>query len=137
MLFNVLSRILGGALITRNITKSDIDSIYELYSLEGWKGFTKEVVEKLFHSSYWVIVEDGDKIVGFGRYLTDHTLTMYLCEILVSKPYRGNGIGKMIINEMFQRHSHLRMDVLSDADSFYEGLRFRHLGKAYRRYRSE
>ncbi len=124
-------------MITRKIKESDVDKIYELYRLEGWKGFTKEVVKKLFHSSYWVIVEDGGRVVGFGRYLTDNVLTMYLCEILVSKECRAQGVGKAIVNEMFHRHSDLRMDVLSDADPFYEGLRFRHLGKAYRRYRNE
>ncbi len=122
-------------MIIRDIKGTDTHAIYKLYNLEGWKNFTKKLVEELYSNSHWVIVEDEGEVVGFGRYITDGVLTVYLCEILIEENHRRKGIGSAIIEEIFNRHKDLRIDVLSDADEFYDSLEFRHLGKAYRRYK--
>ncbi len=124
-------------MVIRDIRASDIDGIYNLYHLEGWKYFSKELIDSLSVSSRWVVVEEDNKIIGVARYLTDNNITVFLCEIIVSEENRRRGIGSAIIDEIFNRHVDLRIDVLSDADEFYDSLRFRHLGKAYRKYRNE
>lgn len=50
---------------------------------------------------------------------------------------RQKEIGKQIIRQIFDRHSGLRMDLLSDNDEFYTQLHFRDLGKAFRVYEEE
>ncbi len=124
-------------MILRNIKECDIEKIYKLYEMEGWKSFTLDLVKKFFSTSNWVIVEDNDEIIAFARYITDSVLTVFLCEIIVHKDHRRKGIGKMIIDEIFEQHKDLRIELISDEDEFYQKLGFRNVGNGYRRYQSE
>ncbi len=124
-------------MMLRNIKENDIEKIYKLYEMECWKSFTLDVVKRFFNTSNWVVVEDNDEIVAFARYITDSVLTVFLCEIIVHKDHRRKGIGKMIIDEIFEQHKDLRIELISDEDKFYQKLGFRNVGNAYRRYKSE
>ncbi|MDQ0221811.1 GNAT family N-acetyltransferase [Streptococcus moroccensis] len=121
-------------MIIRHIKEQDLDTIYQLYSQEGWKTYTTEMIESLVNNSYWKIVEDNGEVCGFARYITDHVLSIYLCEIVVAQNRRRQGVGQMLIEAIFQSHPGLRMDLSSFEDGFYEQLEFRAIGTAYRKY---
>ncbi|MGT2667480.1 GNAT family N-acetyltransferase [Streptococcus rifensis] len=124
-------------MITRSIEVQDLEPIYQLYSQEGWKTYTTEMIERLVDNSYWIIVEDKGEVCGFVRYITDHVLSIYLCEIVVAQNRRRRGVGQMLIEAIFQTHPGLRMDLSSFEDDFYEQLDFRSIGTAYRKYGAE
>lgn len=121
-------------MLYRDIKEDDIEEIYNLYKSEGWGTYTKDLINRLVTKSRWVIAEEDNNIYGLARYLSDDVLSIYLCEIIVSKMFRGQGIGKSLIMEIFNRNANLRIDLLSDNDEFYKKLKFRELGTAFRAY---
>ncbi len=123
----------------RDIMVSDVDEIYNLYKLEGWNSFNKNLVEKLIGDagSKWSVAEQDGEIVAFARYLTDNVLTVFLAEIIVKQAYRKQGIGKLIIDDIFAKNPNQRIELITDTPKFYERLKFRDVGKAYRRYQNE
>ena len=124
-------------MIFRQAKETDIKRIHELFLEEGWKTYTEDLLKKLLNNSNWIIAEENNKIYGFARYISDNVLSIYLCEILVDKDLRGREIGKLIIKKIFEDNPGLRMDLLSDSDSFYKKLNFRELGSAFRAYGNE
>lgn len=117
----------------RHANHSDEEQIFELYKNEGWQSFSKsKIVELLKTSSYLVITED-EKIVAFARYLTDGIMTTFLAEILVLPTFRGQGLGRMLIEEIRNRAHGTRLELISEADDFYEHLGFRKVGTGYRK----
>lgn len=59
-------------------------------------------------------------MAGFIHVLSDGELQAYISLMAVVAGRRGQGIGTRLITEAFARSGAARMDVLSDADGFYE-----------------
>lgn len=118
----------------RKITIDDLDQIHALYRQVKWQRYNEELLRDLISSSQWVGAFDAEKLVGIARYLTDGYLTVFLCEIITDPAYRRRGVGRSLIDEIFQRHPDLRIDAISEVDLFYEDLGFKLLGNGYRRY---
>ncbi len=123
----------------RYAKESDVDSIYYIYEKEGWLSFNKDMVKKLVvdSNSIYLVVEKDNQIIGFSRYLTDNVLTVFLAEIIVDQEYRNQGIGKCMVDEIFKLNKDQRIELITDNPKFYERLKFRKVGDAYRRYRKE
>jgi len=47
---------------------------------------------------YGVYLTETDELIGFARCVTDFSTTFYLADVIVDEKYRGNGIGKAIVN---------------------------------------
>lgn len=126
-------------LIYRDVKESDVDEIYHLYQLEGWASFDRGLVDKLVLSSdsMWVVAENQGEVLGFARYLTDGVLTVFLAEIIVKEEYRRMGIGEKMVERIFLENPKQRLELATDSPEFYEALKFRHIGRAYRRYKGE
>lgn len=45
------------------------------------------------HSVCYGVISDN-KLIGLGRIVTDHATILWICDIIVHKRYRGQGIGK-------------------------------------------
>lgn len=116
----------------RGIEASDCQELFDLYQEEGWLSFSQEKIQALIHHSEWLIAVEAGEILGFARYLTDHVITLYLCEILVRKKARKQGIGKLLIEELRKNYSGLRIDLISEEDPFYQNLHFSDKGTGYR-----
>ncbi len=123
----------------RYANESDVDSIYYIYEKEGWISFNRDMVKSLVvdSNSVYLVVEKNNKIIGFSRYLTDNVLTVFLAEIIVDQKYRNQGIGKCMIDEIFKLNKNQRIELMTDNPKFYERLKFRKIGDAYRRYQNK
>ncbi len=118
----------------REARKDDYGRLLELCVLEGWKT-QKDRPENFFaalDSSLSLVYEKDDKIVGFARAISDGHLTTYLCELVVDKEYRHQGIATSLIDEVFNRYPEGRMELLSSCDIFYEKLGFNKVGNGFR-----
>ena len=111
---------------------SDGPVLFQLYSQQGWNSFSQELLEQLLTASHWLIVEQEGQIIGSARYLTDGLRTIYLCELLVKAEYRRQGYGSQLMAELRRRYPGLRIDLISDADAFYDSLQMRQRGMGYR-----
>ena len=70
---------------------------------------------------------DKNKLIGFARAITDYTTNYYLCDVIVDEEYRGEGIGKKIVETLINDEEliHLRaLLITKDAKKFYEKFGF-------------
>jgi ribosomal protein S18 acetylase RimI-like enzyme len=84
----------------------------------------------LLNSETYVCESQG-AICGYVRALVDG-FGIYVSELYVAPPYRGNGYGKQLL-EMI-RHTHADEDVyvLSDEDPYYEKLGYTRVGSVFK-----
>ncbi|WP_367007658.1 GNAT family N-acetyltransferase [Streptococcus sp. ZY19097] len=120
-------------MIIRQPKIDDSVQLYQLYQAEGWKSFTPDKIEQLLQTSCWFVLEVEGEICGFVWYLTDGVLTTYLCELLVSKKHRHKGYASLLLTELGHHHPKTRLDLVSEADDFYEHLQFRIIGTGMRK----
>ena len=111
---------------------SDGPALFQLYAQQGWNSFSQEVLEQLLTASHWLILEQEGQIIGSARYLTDGLRTIYLCELLVKAEYQRQGYGSLLMAELQRLYPSLRIDLISDADAFYDSLQMRQRGMGYR-----
>ncbi len=84
------------------ITKGPEKDLAQLYREAGWLtpsesddlAFLKTVIQ---NSAVFVGVFYNEKMIGMGRALSDLSSDAYIQDVTVLKAYRGNGIGKKII----------------------------------------
>jgi len=124
----------------RGWTESDFAAIQRLSSAEGWptpQDRTAEAMAAWCRSWPALVATHGEDVVGFLRALTDGAVTTYVCEILVDLDWRGQGIGRALIEACHPLCPSTRLDLLSGgtADGFYEAngfRRFQGFRKSYR-----
>ena len=108
----------------------DFSMIQALNKAEGWTNLvenhlnTKEAWE---NSNVAYVVEKEEKVIGYVRGLTDKSISLYICELLINKKYRGLGLGKEMIRFLHHLYPNTRMELLANSSSrsYYEGLGFR------------
>ena len=81
----------------------DIPSIHHFLSEEAYwcQGIPLPVVEKAInHSLCFGINHDIQPRlqVGFARVITDYATYAYICDVFISKEYRGLGLGKWLVS---------------------------------------
>ncbi|PTJ50491.1 GNAT family N-acetyltransferase [Mammaliicoccus sciuri] len=96
----------------RNAIDTDIQSIYEIAQL--------------------IVIEVNNEVIGYTRFLTDETVTLYITELVVTKSHRKKGYAKALIDYLLAQYPSVRIELLSENNSFYEKLHFRNIGTGYR-----
>jgi len=56
-----------------------------------------EVTQNAIDNSVCFGVYCNDMQIGFARCVTDFATTYYLCDVVVDEEYRGNGVGKALV----------------------------------------
>jgi predicted N-acetyltransferase YhbS len=71
-----------------------------------------------------LVAEDRGEVVGAAQLLTDGLVIAYLGLLVVAADARGSGIGRALVQELFNRTGLSRMDLLAEEAStgFYESL---------------
>lgn len=119
--------------IRRAITE-DVEQLYELVQTEHWQTFTPSVLKELIESCPILVAEKENKIIGYVRYLTDEIVTLFICELLVDKSQRRKGIAKTLLSELHSMYPYVRVELISEADSFYKNNYFREIRIGFRKY---
>lgn len=99
----------GSYTISTDRTRIDLDTIYDyLHNTAYWcLGRPREVVERSIEQSLCFGVYAGDGQAGFARVVTDYATFAWLCDVFVLEAYRGQGLGKWLI-ECVVAHPALR-----------------------------
>lgn len=73
-----------------------------LCQLVGWgEAINFEVAQKSLDSSViGVTIRDKSQLIGMGRIIGDNAIYFYIQDVVVHPDYQGNGIGKMIMDEL-------------------------------------
>ena len=85
--------------ISTDRSRLDIAYVHRYLSEECyWAiGRSRAVVEKSIANSLCFGVYDGDRQMGFARVVTDYATFAWLCDVFVDAAYRGQGIGKWLV----------------------------------------
>ena len=88
-----------------------------------------ETIEKSMRNSscYGVYLDEGKKLVGFARVISDDATTYYRCDVIIDPAYRGRGFGKALVSHIVSlpEYAGLRGLLLTkDAHGLYEQFGF-------------
>ena len=115
--------------------------------MEGCDKISSNEVERLLKTTYWadqrpieqiersmrnsscygLYLDDGRKLAGFTRVISDHATTYYLCDVVVDPEYRHQGLGTALVSYVVSRpeYTGLRGRLLTrDAHGLYEKFGF-------------
>lgn len=110
----------------RRYERRDLRGVIGLCEAEGWPSIPADpdranrILTNPGVTSY-VAVDDG-VVVGFIYLLSDGEVQAYIATMAVSATNRRQGIGTRLIQQAFAACGAERVDLLSDADAFYERL---------------
>lgn len=92
------------AIIYKENTVPGAAEFFELFESTGWNAEyglnQQELHESMSRSWYMCSAHDEEKLVGFGRVLSDGKLHALITEMIILPEYRGRGIGKEILKKL-------------------------------------
>jgi ribosomal protein S18 acetylase RimI-like enzyme len=115
----------------RSYEEKDFNKIQDLNKEEGWTNLVENHLstkEAWKNSNIAFVVETkGQEVVGYVRGFTDTHISLFICELLIDKKYRGFGLGKEILFFLHNLYPNTRIELLANSSSrsFYEELGFR------------
>lgn len=112
--------------------RKDFDraQLLRLYAHAPWaKGRTLEDArEMLAHTDLALSAWDGERLIGFGRVLTDYVYRASIWDVIVDEAYQGQDIGTEIMQRILHHPSLKRVELFwlctRDKQAFYEKLGF-------------
>ncbi|WP_346930717.1 GNAT family N-acetyltransferase [Clostridium sp.] len=114
--------------IEKDCTNVEWSLIPEILELGGMGYFDEETHKKAFENSYSTIfVYDNDKLIGFGRALSDGVYQGAIYDVAVLPQYQGKGIGKLIVSTILESISgcNVILYAAKGKEGFYGSLNFR------------
>jgi ribosomal protein S18 acetylase RimI-like enzyme len=112
--------------------RKDIDlvQLVELYQQAPWAvGRTiNDTRAMLEETDLAISAWNGDRLVGFGRVLTDYVYRASIWDVIVDRGYQGQDIGSEIVQRLLHHPSLKRVELFwlctRDKQTFYEKLGF-------------
>lgn len=91
-----------------NVIKSceniDFSQVCEILHFHGLSDLDINTQKKVFENSFAVVfLLDKNKLIGVGRAISDGVCQAALFNIAVRDEYRGNGLGKVIIDNLLKQ----------------------------------
>lgn len=102
-----------------------------LYDAVGWVAYTDDpdgLAKGVRNSTFVVTAQDGDRLVGLARVLSDDVSIVYVQDVLVVPEYQRSGIGRQLLERCLARFSHVRQRVLLTDDEPHQHRLYRSLG---------
>lgn len=112
--------------ISNNPELLDVDVIHHFLANSSYwaKGLKKPRLKRAIDNSFCFGLYTESGQVGFARVLSDLSSIAYLMDVFILKEYRGNGLGKWLVEKVldFPEFEPVRRWILgtSDAHSLYE-----------------
>jgi len=95
--------------ISTDRSRLDVGYIHRYLSEQSYwaQGRSREIVAQSISNSLCFGVYDGAQQIGFARVVTDYATFAWLCDLFIDEAYRGQGLGKRLI-ETVVAHSELQ-----------------------------
>lgn len=124
--------------IHSNFSKGNLDEMREVYRSVGWMKHSNEIVEQIFEASNVVaIVEMDDRIVGFGRAMTDGVFNAAIYDVVVHQEYQKQGIARKIMEFLLNELIHVscvHLIATTGNEEFYQKLGLKKVKTGMARY---
>lgn len=120
--------------ISTDFKKIDINAVISLLSQSYWANSRKkDVIIKSLENSLCFSLFHKDTQIGLIRVITDYTTFAYLCDVIIAKEYRHNGLGSWFLECVFKHPDLQNLSnwflATKDAHKFYEKFGFTSLTK--------
>jgi ribosomal protein S18 acetylase RimI-like enzyme len=125
--------------IQRNCLNIDWHQVSEILKEVNMASYEENVHKTAFENSHTVIfVYDDEKLIGFGRAISDGVHQAAIYDVAVLPEYQGNKIGKEIVENILNSIPQCNFILYASPgkESFYEKLNFKKMktGMALFRY---
>ena len=105
----------GNFSLSTDLQRLDIPTIHSFLSNEAYwcRNIPLQVIEKaIAHSLCFGVYQQAsaseqEQQVGFSRVITDYATYAYICDVFILADWRGQGLGKWIV-DCIRRHPHLQ-----------------------------
>lgn len=108
----------------------DFQYITDTLKVVGMGYFDAITHKKAFENSYTVVfIFDNEKLIGFGRAISDGAYQAGIYDVAVIPEYQGKGIGKIIVDSILKTipQCNVILYAAPGKDAFYEKLGFRRM----------
>ena len=114
------------------LTPALVEQLHALYRNEWWTSDRRlSDLEKMLQGSDFVFayVDEGERLAGFARVLSDHVYKAFLFDVIVRPAYRGTGLGGRIMRDVtthpvLSRVSSIELYCRPDLNDFYRSFGF-------------
>ena len=90
--------------ISTNPARLDVDAIADMLSRSYWANKrTREQLERALSNSLVFGLFDDSRQIGLARIISDFAIFAYLCDVIIYEEYRGQGLGKWLLETV---HNH-------------------------------
>jgi GNAT superfamily N-acetyltransferase len=90
-------------LISTDPALLDVDLICDFLARAYWaQGRPRERTERALKNSlvFGLYDDDGSHQIGLARVISDYSIFAYLCDVFVREDYRGQGLGKWLMQSI-------------------------------------
>ena len=101
---------------------------------EGWDYANEdrsETYKNALEKCISYVAYEGDILCGYSRSVYDNSFYIYVCDLLVKSPYRGQETGKKLMECIVRDYPELTVYVMSDVDIYYEKLGYKKEGSIF------
>jgi GNAT superfamily N-acetyltransferase len=111
-------------LISTDPARLDFDSVCDFLRRAYWaQGRPRAATERAYAHSLVFGLYDGSRQIGVARVLSDFAIFAYLMDVFVHEDYRGRGLGKWLLETIFEypelKYVRRWMLATSDAHELY------------------
>lgn len=109
--------------ISRNKDEIETTQVVELLHKTDWANnrSVEEIEKSVENSKCYGLFDGHSNLIGFARIITDFVTTFYLMDVIVERSFRGQGLGRMLMDEIMKDVGHLYGILHTDsAQLFYE-----------------
>jgi GNAT superfamily N-acetyltransferase len=112
----------------------DFDGLMEIIKSEGeeWKRYFDPNYQVVLERSITYVAYIDMKICGYSRSINDFGLYVWVIDLLVDKKYRGNTIGKQLMECIINDFPNQDVFVMSDIDEYYVKLGYKKVGSIFK-----
>lgn len=116
--------------------REQLAPVKEIYEEAGWRAYlgNDEALCRAFEQSLYALgAFDGENLVGFIRCVGDGEHVVIIQDLIVRASCRRQGIGRVLMEKVFQKYGHVRMLALftdaqdEAANRFYQAIGLRRI----------
>jgi ribosomal protein S18 acetylase RimI-like enzyme len=114
--------------LQHNCSNIDWDYVSETLKQVGMAHFQGEVHRKAFENSQTVVFAfDNEKLIGFGRAISDGAYQAAIYDVAVLPEHQGKKVGTTIVNSILKRIPQCNVILYASPgkETFYEKLNFK------------
>lgn len=121
-----------------DFTSVNLNEIQQVYASVGWMKHNPYIIRQIFIASTDVTIAMNDnRVIGFGRAISDGVFNAAIYDVVVHSDYQGSGVGKLIIEDLLhnlQNVSCVHLISTSGNEGFYRRAGLKKVKTSMERY---